>query len=372
MSLEKFVNFEIMEKDMDDFPDPKLKKRAKAVTVFVDDINIDNFLNTIKSYLEKEKVKIPDLTITPVNNYIISFSTREEKRAGFNRLLSALGKVKNIQQVWYPPATVERIQNEIENKTGFQSEYLGFVLKGKTPRSYEWEKRLNMSIIVWTEDAANYEKKFKHYVKDEWGFVLRKDNIFTRLSKDNPGEGRLYYDNEAHLSMMHANTTEPFEKALEIEQNQTQKMCEHIKKYSSHHITSDGIEENKSPIPLKLVIEKKDATLKYMKEYFGESNIGKLFNVYFSERKLNKSNFKIFPNTLIENSLNESNSENFLTAKLLNLNNGESIILQVNNENWEINLTPTYLTKPWTVIQALKEITQACPFEIKMDFYEGT
>jgi len=354
MPLDDFFEFQKLTPETDT---DLLIKTAKCISVFIDE-GFGDVERGIKARLHERKIKIDDLQINQGQNNIYSIISEKANHTEWVRLQNLLMSLKHLKRAWILPEKMDSIQKSMERDTPFALEYLGFYLKGKTPHSKNWPAQMNMTIGVWiAKDTKRYERDFNGFVKDKYGFVLKRTSLYYRMSSKNPGEGKIYYDDDARVSMTQGNTTEPFYKTIDVERSLLQKEIEEMSQFSNCLFHDGHLKENNSPKVLEMNIDKSDKSTGTLMEFSNQRNLSALFWAYFSEYTKNRSQFKIF---------GRKKSENLITSNMLDIKSGEGLIFQIDDDAWKLSVVPTFSTKPWTILSFIREIHQACPFEINM------
>ena len=301
-----------------------------------------------------------DLKIENKYPFVWKFSTREIDRTPFKKVYNALNRDVNVFTPWLPSKYLYEAKENF--KDIYRFEPTRFSLKY---RPYHIADYTKITLSVWSRNAEKYNRLLKEAFEEKLGIQLKEYYSQSMITSLNPSKtGQVYIHDDLKISQTNGNCYDVFDDISSWGNDTGSDLLKIASKYSWFEIKPDnpssGLVERGKKRALKLTFDPIEKDI--LEEFTEVSSLGKLYKKYFSPKKIGD---KVrFPEKFITTFIEEE-YKNQIILRLVDFKKGETIIMDINEDDWSLQLYPTDLTNPWTVINICKEIYNLYPLEVR-------
>lgn len=371
------VLFEEDEDGFEDEFDEEANKKAKAFVVYGDlydsndvhallnelgvsdnhHVTDDEFAGVIKT---RDGYSI-EFSRLPAEPYTWIFKSHDAKREQFKSFSNTLTSSQKIHSAWLPHKHLEEAKQDLSDKYTFNQ--VGFSLKYYPQIGIDHFTKI--TLMVYSKDSETYHKLLKKMFSDELGVYLKDFSSKVRITSLNPTKtGNVYLNDDFGISLVSGNTYDIFDDVSAWGRNEGWKLLNSASEYSWYRVITKEPDLKERTKKRSLSLSLGEIESKDLYNLTGVNDIKTLFTQYFTPTKEKESvRFPGRGRNFVAPSIEEYKNQTIL--RLLNFRKGETVVMSIDEKDLQLEIYPTNLTKPWTIINLCKEINEVYPANVE-------
>lgn len=360
------------EESIEEF-DSETNIRAKAFIVYGDIHDSEGILTLLREMnlleepsitSDKSGAKIKgdySVKFDEKNSYTWMFKSYDAKKEDFKSFYNTLLNSPKIYAAWLSHNYFEEAKQDLSDR--YTLDQIGFSLRYYPQIGID--NFTKITLMVYSKDSGTYYKLLKQMFSEKMGVYLKDSFMNVLITSLNPDKtGRVYLNEEFGISLFSGNTYDIFNDISDWGYDMGWKLLNSASEYSWFRVANNKPELKERRKKHSLVLSLSEIESKKLYSLTGVNDVKTLFTQYFTPIK--EKDLVRFPGQgrqFIAPVIEEYKDQTVL--RLLNFRKGETIVMSIDEKDYQLEIYPTNLTKPWTIINLCKEINDIYPANVE-------